>query len=555
MPTLQPEWLPEGFPLGQAAAALANVTVLPDGTIAAADGRFVEAAGEVPWHHVRSMLPFSPTDATSAGSTVNTNPISLVPLGVMVTCVIILLLYELMLGEPTLKMLRNCGKPQKHATPLLNDPDAGNSQADEARSFCEKLTLFLLGCLGSFTGELYYGIIVPFFPVEVEARGIDPALIGILIACHAAGVIVFGQFAPNLLRWRDPLAIMRTTLLLQTSLSLACGLCGGLYGTAFGVTFGIFRFLLGGAATITEMCAQAIAFRCAPSDKIAAITATLVSIRTLGTLFAPTLGGVLYPIGGFPLPFIAGSCVFLALWIALFATNACTLPMDPIISTASVLKVLKVCRIWPALLATPFLGFFLSFSMEPLYNPVYSSPPYNLGFQAIGLIAAAIPVGMIAVNIGVATWLYNYIGPSWGQLIGSVLIFIGALLLGPSPIFGSGLTPSIGLAIGALFVIGSGLGVCVPTTPIFMLRILEREAGLRKAEVGGSLATTAMTFIMLGALTAPTISSAIYAAVGFPAFTTGWAFIYVALYIPCAVLLWKYNPAEDPAKASDPKAL
>ena len=74
-----------------------------------------------------------------------------------------------------------------------------------------------------------------------------------------------------------------------------------------------------------------------------------------------------------------------------------------------------------------------------------------------------------------------------------------------------------------------------------MLRILERDAGLTKAHVGGALAATSMTGMMTGAMIAPGVSSAVVAAFGFPVFTTYWAFVYIGLYLPCAIFLLKYN--------------
>lgn len=475
---------------------------------------------------------------------VNTDPLPLPILGVTIVICILMMLFEIGFGEKVLiaLRLRNAAAAETKDEDTKSDA-VKTSQVDEARSMCEKVVLFLAGCISAFVGELYYGIVVPFFPVEAVNRGIASDLIGLIIGAHALGVIVFGQFVPNLLRYHDPMAMLRATLLMQTVAMLGCGLSGGLQGTAFAVTFGVFRFLLGGLASITEMCAQAIAFRCAPYSKVPTVVAIFVAVRSLGPLFGSAVGSFIYPLpnGGWPAPFFVGAIVFVLLYFVFFTISAYTKRFDPIISTASVLTVLKVPLTWPCLLATPFLGFILTYALEPLYAPIYSSAPYFFSYQDIGLISGALPLGMSITVFLIATWMHEYTGPSLQQALGASCIFTGATLLGPSPILGGAIQPSTGLAIGALMLVGGGVGICVPTTPMFMLRILEREAGLTKAEVGGSLATTAGTMIMIGALVAPTVSSIVYNAVGFQWVTGGWALVYAGLYIPCALVLLRYN--------------
>eukprot|EP00966_Prymnesium_polylepis_P306037 7072175-Prymnesium_polylepis.2 len=70
------------------------------------------------------------------------------------------------------------------------------------------------------TGELYYGVVVPFLPPEAEYRGVPSGTIGLIIACHALGALTIGSWAPILLRTRDPTALMRSSLVAEICLAL-----------------------------------------------------------------------------------------------------------------------------------------------------------------------------------------------------------------------------------------------------------------------------------------------------------------------------------------------
>jgi MFS family permease len=270
---------------------------------------------------------------------------------------------------------------------------------------------------------------------------------------------------------------------------------------------------------------------------------TLVAVRSLGALLSPTLGGLLYPVhhGGWTLPFLVGACVFMVLYASLFLVSACGEAMTPIVSSATTVQALRVKQVWAVLIANPFLCGFVAFLLEPLYEPLLSEPPYNCSTQVIGLVASSIPTMQVPALVFVGAWLHNLTGPSVQQALGAVLIVCGTLLLGPSPIFGSWLSPSLHLFVGGLFCIGLGSGIAIPTNPLFVLKILHREAGLTKEELGGVIASTTATFYFAGALIAPMVGSLMYEIVGFQWLTTGWAFTFIAIFLPCACVLAKYN--------------
>uniref|UniRef100_A0A6T8DUC9 Major facilitator superfamily (MFS) profile domain-containing protein n=1 Tax=Prymnesium polylepis TaxID=72548 RepID=A0A6T8DUC9_9EUKA len=180
--------------------------------------------------------------------------------------------------------------------------------------------------------------------------------------------------------------------------------------------------------------------------------------------------------------------------------------------------------------------------MEPMYSKVLSEDPYNLDTSEVGLMASIVPLTQ-TVMIVVAMLLSKFIAPVVQQAIGVAILFTACLLLGPSPLLPF-LDKTQGLFITALVCIGIGSAMFLPTHPLFMLRILYREAGLTKKELGGAMAAVSTDFMYSGAIIAPTVSSLVVEAIGFEDFTTIWAFVYVTAWLPCIWVLSRYNAAE-----------
>jgi len=375
----------------------------------------------------------------------------------------------------------------------------------------------------------------------------------LIVGCHAAGVITFGFFLPLLLRIFDPFALLRAGFLLQSCGALGCALCGYIsQKVAFAVLFSLIRFVLGGMALMCELASQAIAFRCVSADKAPVAMAGLIVIRSLGTTLSPTIGGALYPLasGGWPLPFFAAAMLFLLLYAALFATNAYAASMPPDTKSASVLQVLSSLGTWFAT-GLFFLMFFGGLMLEPLYSPVLSQLPYAMGYSDIGLMASIFPISsLVAIIIGTIVLrriLKEHTTPH--QIIGVSIIFVGYLALGN---FFTLVTPSTGLFVTGLVFVGGGCGFIIPSHPTIMLRILWRDKGLTKDELGGALAATTTTCLYIAGFIAPTAGSGVYDAVGFPALMTGLAIFFVAGAAICIALLYKYDdPSPTPPTPSN----
>ncbi|RWS22760.1 MFS-type transporter SLC18B1-like protein [Leptotrombidium deliense] len=138
-----------------------------------------------------------------------------------------------------------------------NEPNSNSSvinKLEKRRKFTKKQWILAICIIyGNICNGAAYSLIAPFFPKEAEEKGLTPSQYGFVFAIYEIGCFVlcpiFGKMiphlSPNLLRWSQP-------------------------GTTF----------------------------------LVLALATVEMSGGIGLLIGPALGGVLYELGGFHLPFI-----------------------------------------------------------------------------------------------------------------------------------------------------------------------------------------------------------------------------------------------------------
>lgn len=400
-----------------------------------------------------------------------------------------------------------------------------------------------------FSGQLYYGLLVPFLPSEGRSRGVSIHLVGFIIACHAVGLILCSFVAPQMLRYVGALVMLRAVLLFMATASLCASMTGMLSGALFASLLGLCRLVMGAAVSIVEVCVQSILFQCMPAHHAPTVMSVLLFVRSAGLLLGPLVGGLLYPISighGFSLALLAPSIVFLFVYIALFSIGAYSKNIRPSIKTASVTQVLTVCKMWPGLIGTPLAGFFLPLMLEPLYEPVFRAPPYGFTVRMVGVVASMPAAGMMVGQAVGMVGLLLFMRPSIQQACGAALLIFGSVVLGWAT--------ETGIAIAGLLMIGSGFGICLSAQPAMSLRILWRDAGLTKNDVGGALSATSTMFEQISTLVAPTIGPYVEDGFGFQWLCYGWAIFYFLLFAICWFLLLPYglDDSRSPSMKGEP---
>jgi len=137
-------------------------------------------------------------------------------------------------------------------------------------------------------------------------------------------------------------------------------------------------------------------------------------------------------------------------------------------SSASLAMTLGVPAVWAASITNVFIMHMSIVSWEPIYEPVLVESPYSLDVTEIGEVASVPSIALVIGIAGVGVWLHRLVGVSGQQLTGILLMFVGTLLLGPSPILG--VQASVTQLVVALVVLGISAGILAAVNPVFVLR-------------------------------------------------------------------------------------
>lgn len=152
---------------------------------------------------------------------------------------------------------------------------------------------------------LLYSLVVPFLPEEAQRLGATPLATGILFAMYAVGLFAATPLAAWLTDHIGPrrtllwglLALAASTLLFAFSPALALNL-PGLF---------VARGAQGVASSLTWTAGLAIVAQLYNPDERSRIFARAFTVTGLAALIGPPLGGVLYTVGGFLLPFLVAT--------------------------------------------------------------------------------------------------------------------------------------------------------------------------------------------------------------------------------------------------------
>jgi len=273
------------------------------------------------------------------------------------------------------------------------------------------------------------------------------------------------------------------------------------------------------------------------------VTAGIMVARLVATCGSPTIGGVLYDAGGWGLPFFCSAVVFLIVFPGFYFFEASfpnfAKPNKETLSLWELLRIKDVIFMMITFIST----LSVMYSFEPLYEPVLTAHPYDLSVSQVGT-TFLIMWGSTVLSLPlIAGWLYNITGANFQQGLGFVVHVTGILLQGPSVVFGDMIGKSATQIFLGMGVTGLGSAFALPMQSYFMLRIVWKNAGIKKEDVGASIASGQLSFGMVAGAVAPPVGGALYGSMGFPGVTTAYGCFFAALYIVLFMRLLPYGEA------------
>lgn len=382
----------------------------------------------------------------------------------------------------------------------------------------------VLGLVVAAVGEMYFAMLFPFFPGAAIEHGVSSQMVGVIFSLMALGQLVAAPLAPLL---RERLYLPAQTVLLSCTAASAClafsfGLTGTLADTAmFIACTGTLRFCQGLVTSSLEVTLTGLVVRQLSSEGAAHANGLLMSCRGMAMLVGPVIGGTLFQLGGYKLPFVFGGALFCCLGGAL----ACSPRMadaPPAVGRGrapsylfgtSAGKMLSIAEFRTVMGFQCCIMLGISF-LQPAWEEHLSAPPFRMTQAQVGGVLA---LGVFCMAAGAAggSAVVRRAGDLPVLLLGLAVMCVSLLLLGPSPLLLlPASTPSLALLLVAVGVNGAAVGLTVPSGTQLVLEALARS-GFSKEEVSEPIGSIGRSITAVGQMLGPVLGASLVARTGF----------------------------------------
>ncbi|XP_014661896.1 PREDICTED: MFS-type transporter SLC18B1-like isoform X2 [Priapulus caudatus] len=283
----------------------------------------------------------------------------------------------------------------------------------------------------NFCSSVFYSLIAPFYPKEAAKKGVSPVMIGFIFGILELTIALSSPFFG---RFMTRLGSRFTFLAGMFTVGTACCLFGFVDMVPDGVDFVSLSIAirvvegLGAGAYITA--SFAIIANEFP-ERVATMFGVLETFNGLGLMLGPVVGGALYYVGGFGLPFyVLGGFILVAFVCAYFILPEQHDHSVPI--TKSYWTFLKAPSVAICMMIIAMGSMSMGF-LQPTLEPHLEL--FNLNPFVIGLLFL-----LMSGAYAFSAPLWGYIGDKIGyplqmMIAGCVFTALAFLFVGPSPIF------------------------------------------------------------------------------------------------------------------------
>lgn len=394
------------------------------------------------------------------------------------------------------------------------------------------VTLFVFS-LADFCSAVCVSLQAPFYPLEAEKKGATATQYGFVFGVFELTVFIVSPIYGKYLNKLGPKFVFNAGIFTTASCSILFGFLDKVEDTNLfiGLSFAI-RIVeaMGNAGFLTA--SFAIIAKEFP-DNVATTFASLETFFGIGLIVGPTVGGALYQVGGYTLPFVSLGGV-------LFFTAILTFVLLPKHDDHSckdskgggIRKALQVPGIAVAAFsivsASCSIGFIQAL-MEPHLRP-FNLTPIMLGLMFV--INGAV-YAMCAPAWG---WLCdNHLRPKMVTAFSSVLVIVGFSLIGPLPFLG--ITPSLGLISFALVIHGIGFGGEVVAAFVDAHREAVYNGFPDNLDTYSMISGLWTSMFALGACIGPSLAGILYDNFGFAYATLLVVVMHIALLVVVTTFL------------------
>ncbi|OQV14427.1 MFS-type transporter SLC18B1 [Hypsibius exemplaris] len=432
---------------------------------------------------------------------------------------------------------RTRSMPGGMEAPSSSSVESSTNSSEEAFSLLrmnrdEKKTLLCLAVVDLFS-YLCMSIMAPFFPAKVEAVGASQTVSGGVFAVYALTVFISSPIFAKLV----PVVGAKFTFVAGIFVAGSCNILFGLLEDVNDpFTFTILAFIIrivegAGAGAFCTASFTILAYEFSESGGVAVVFGTLEAFVGLGMTIGPALGGALFTLGGFKLPFfVVGSMMLLTvplnIWLLPTQRHVVTKPKKG--SQSKFFKNPSVYVVCFTILVIASVWGFLDPTLQPHLLQ------FNLSSAMVGLLFLLLSA-TYAISSPIWGWLAEKAEDTDILMVVGLIISGGALLcLGPSPFLQ--LPEVLWLNIVSLAVLGSSISLALIPTFESLLSTAE-QAGM--ADNIGTYALVSGVWgsaYSLGEVVGPALGGFLDELYGFPICST----VMSAICLVTAVLFGVY---------------
>ncbi|XP_073945786.1 MFS-type transporter SLC18B1-like isoform X1 [Choristoneura fumiferana] len=375
----------------------------------------------------------------------------------------------------------------------------------------QQLTLASLA-LVDFMSFCSMSVMAPFFPGEASQKGLSNTVCGFVFSFYAVVIFItspiLGKFIP----------LVGAKFMFIAGMFIA-GFCNVLFGSLVMIEdttmFTVLCFVVRGAealgASAYSTASYVFVVQTFP-DAIGSVLGILETFVGLGMSVGPAIGGLLYSIGGFGLPFYTlGFIMCLTVPINFFLLSDC----DGLVATTKSASVLCLFKI-PSIIITGLVIVVVSNTwafLDPTLEPHLRQ--FGLSTKQIGLVFLLFS-SLYGIFSPLWGWVADRVHNHWCMMVwGLFLTTFGLLLLGPCP-FIPGIPTDLWLDLVALSILSISVALTLLPTFQGVLASSIYEGGCPEAlATYSAVAGVWSCCYSLGEVTGPVLGGALVQRYGF----------------------------------------
>lgn len=375
--------------------------------------------------------------------------------------------------------------------------------------------------LGNLLSFCSMSILAPFFPLEASSKGMGVSLAGCVFSFYALVVSIASPVLGKLLPKIGAKTLFITGMLVAGVSNILFGLLPMIEDYAW---FTACSFLIRGLEALGAGAFSTSSFVFVVElfpERISSVLGVLETFIGLGMSVGPALGGVLYSIGGFGLPFtILGVMMLAVVPLNYFMLPAAEGTQADEEATGSFWKLVRIPStfvIVGIIVISSNVWSFLDPTLEPHLRMLQLSSQ-QVGF--VFLLFSSV-YGIFSLLWG---WLADKLNNHWSMMvIGLFMSSVCLIVLGPSP-FISKIHNPLWIDMVALCALGTSVSLTLMPTFQSLLSCAVDHGYSKELVTYSMVAGTWSCAYSLGEMIGPTLGAILLDHYGFPTCSTVMAY-------------------------------